>query len=61
MIKKEAIPESTSAILSKLVEHSAELPVPENYFIGKSDETAVLPKNILLFHRDTLTEGDSHA
>ncbi len=54
MTKKKAIPESARAISPKLIELSETLPEPENYFVGQTDTTAILPKNILLFHRDTL-------
>jgi AraC-like DNA-binding protein len=47
--------ETTRAVLPELVNRSEALPDPDNYFAGQSDTTAVLPKNILLFHRDTLS------
>ncbi len=55
MTTKEPAPESARAISQKLTCLSATLPEPENYYTGQTDTTAVLPRNILLFHRNTLS------
>ncbi|QHI69290.1 helix-turn-helix transcriptional regulator [Tichowtungia aerotolerans] len=55
MITRRNLPEMPQRVSPELIERSAKLPEPDNYYAGQSDTTAVLPKNILLFHRDTLS------
>lgn len=44
----------------KLLEISASIPEPNDYFLGESDDSAVLPRNILLFNRRSLSDADRH-
>lgn len=55
MTAKPDAHDALRAVLSELIDRSESLPEPDNYYAGRTDTTAVLPKNILLFHRDTLS------
>lgn len=55
MIKLEDVPQSEKSILPQLIQRSASLPKPDNYFVARTNSTAVLPFSILLFHRDSLS------
>lgn len=55
MIKVKDVPQSAEVMLPQLVKLSASLQEPENYYVGRTDGAAVLPRNILLFHRDSLS------
>lgn len=57
MIKKDGLLESEESILPQLMKLSGSLPKPDNYHMGQSETTAVLPRNILLFSRDSLSRG----
>ena len=55
MIKAEDVPDSTRSISPQLINLSESIQEPDNYHIGQTNTTAVLPKNILLFHRQSLS------
>jgi len=55
MIKLEDVPQAAESTLPQLINLSASLPEPDNYYVGRTNSTAVLPRSILLFHRDSLS------
>ena len=55
MIKVEDVPQSAESMLPQLINLSASLQEPDDYYVGRTNNTAVLPRSILLFHRDSLT------
>lgn len=55
MIKVEDVPQSAESMLPQLINLSASLQEPNDYYVGRINSTAVLPRSILLFHRDSLS------
>lgn len=59
MIKEEGVSQSAESMLPQVIHLSALLQEPDNYYVGRTNSTAVLPRSILLFHRDSLCGAHS--
>jgi AraC-like DNA-binding protein len=55
MTKTKPATKAAGSTFTKLVSLSEAILEPGNYYIGETDSSAVLPKNILLFNRETLS------